>query len=236
MNRLLFSAGAVALAFSAHSALAADMPTRVAKAAPAYVAPMFDWSGFYVGAQAGYSWGDNDYRNLSTGDHHPFDVNGAIAGGHIGAQWQSGSWVLGLEADANWSGAEGDDGGSGGIRDTLDVRWAGSGRLRSGFAFNSSMIYVTGGWAWANVEHSRPGGSFSDTMHGWTVGVGVSVASTPNFIWSLEYRYSDYGDVEGRPINDLVRDELTEHQVTVRASWKFATGKAPAAAPLVTKY
>jgi hypothetical protein len=62
------------------------------------------------------------------------------------------------------------------------------------------------------------------------------VASTPNFIWSLEYRYSDYGDVEGRPINDLVRDELTEHQVTVRASWKFATGKAPAAAPLVTKY
>jgi outer membrane immunogenic protein len=213
---------------------AADMPARVAKAPAMVAAPIFDWSGFYVGAQAGYLWGESNF--VSDGDAFPFDIRGGLAGLHIGGQWQNGLWVLGWEADGNWSGADGDDGGAGGLLDALEIRAEGSVRARLGYASNNWLVYLTGGWAWANIEHDRATiGNFTDTLSGWTVGAGLAVAPAPNFFWTLEYRYSDYGSTSGQPGTDLLELDPRAHQVTVRASWKFATGKAPVAAPIVTK-
>jgi outer membrane immunogenic protein len=235
MHRIWQCAGALALSLASHSALAADMPVPVTKAPAMVAAPMFDWSGFYVGAQAGYLWGDSDF--VSDGTPFPYDINGALAGLHIGGQWQSGQWVVGWEADGNWSGADGDDGGAGGLVDSTDIRAEGSVRARAGYAVNNWLAYVTGGWAWANLRQNREGiGSFNDTLSGWTVGAGVAVAPAPNFFWTLEYRYSDYGSTSGIPGVDLLELEPTAHQVTVRASWKFASGKSPVAYPVATKY
>jgi outer membrane immunogenic protein len=40
------------------SSQAADLEPRTYAKAPAYVAPIFNWSGFYIGADAGYGWGN----------------------------------------------------------------------------------------------------------------------------------------------------------------------------------
>jgi outer membrane immunogenic protein len=114
LGALVFSV----LALSAASAMAADMPL---KARPVIVDPVYSWTGFYVGGNAGYSWGrsrsDSYYYSTTTGTqiatppgsvfYSPFNVNGAIAGGQVGYNWQIGGSVWGLEADAQWSGERG---------------------------------------------------------------------------------------------------------------------------------
>jgi outer membrane immunogenic protein len=101
-------------------ASAADMAPRYTKA-PAPIVEVWSWTGFYIGGNAGYSWGrsssDVSYYNTLTGlpivppagsvTSSGFDMNGAIAGGQIGYNWQSNNWVFGLEADAQWSGERG---------------------------------------------------------------------------------------------------------------------------------
>src|SRR5262245_58886530 len=75
-------------------AAAADLPARPAYRAPV-MAPVFNWSGCYLGVYGGYAWG--------TSDTSGFD--GGIAGGTIGYNWQApGSmWVFGIEADGGWT-------------------------------------------------------------------------------------------------------------------------------------
>ncbi|MBR1229187.1 MULTISPECIES: outer membrane protein [unclassified Bradyrhizobium] len=101
-------------------ASAADMAPRYTKA-PAPVVEVWNWTGFYIGGNAGYSWGrgssDVSYYNTVTGlqiappagsiTGASYDMNGAIAGGQVGYNWQSNNWVFGLEADAQWSDEKG---------------------------------------------------------------------------------------------------------------------------------
>src|SRR4051812_9249070 len=98
------------------AASAADLAARPYTKAPVMV-EVWNWTGFYIGGNAGYSWGrsntDVSYFNSVTGapivppagsvTGAGFDMNGAIAGGQIGYNWQSSNWLFGLEADAQWS-------------------------------------------------------------------------------------------------------------------------------------
>src|SRR5450759_2373628 len=78
------------------AAAAADISRRAP--APMYSpAPVFSWTGFYVGANAGYGWASTD-SGLS-------DMNGFVGGGQIGYNWQGASpLVLGIEADFQGTG------------------------------------------------------------------------------------------------------------------------------------
>jgi outer membrane immunogenic protein len=97
---------------TATSAFAADMAV---KARPMPVA-VYDWTGFYIGGNAGYSWGrsrtDVSYFNntngalLATGAGS-FDMDGWVAGGQAGYNWQRDRWVLGLEGDIQATGQKG---------------------------------------------------------------------------------------------------------------------------------
>src|SRR5436305_9061199 len=98
------------------AASAADMAPRYTKAPPAMV-EVWNWTGFYIGGNAGYSWGrsntDVSFFNTATGapivlppgsiTSRSFDMNGGIAGGQAGYNWQTGNYVLGVEADIQWS-------------------------------------------------------------------------------------------------------------------------------------
>ena len=93
MQKLLIAA--LASTFLGGSALAADMP----EAGVGY-----DWSGFYIGAQAGYGWADFEYEfntnghyNTDPGDTVDASAEGFIGGGHIGYNWQFDQMVAGLE-------------------------------------------------------------------------------------------------------------------------------------------
>ena len=110
----------LALAALGMPAGAADLPARMPVKAPILV-PVWNWTGFYVGGNVGYSWGKSDthvdYFNPVTGlpiappagstTDSKFNLNGAIGGGQFGYNWQSSNWVWGLETDIQWSGQKG---------------------------------------------------------------------------------------------------------------------------------
>ena len=133
---LLASAGILALGIA--SASAADM-RRAAPApmkAPAYVAPVFTWTGPYVGINGGYGWGSSDISApLGVGS---LDTDGWLVGGTLGYNWQMGSAVFGLEGDIAWSGIKGST-ACGGTSCEVRNNWLGTARGRLGYAMGSFM-------------------------------------------------------------------------------------------------
>jgi outer membrane immunogenic protein len=93
--------------FGVTSALAADLPARTYTKAPVYADPGYNWSGFYIGGNIGYSWGrSSDTSSLSNGagtvlftSAGSSNLDGVVGGGQAGYNWQMQNWVWGLEAD-----------------------------------------------------------------------------------------------------------------------------------------
>ena len=126
---LLASVAALGLV-AAGAASAADLPSRKGPiAAPVYMPPAFTWTGFYVGANAGYGWGNvntNGFGQVS-------DLDGFVGGGQIGYNYQMGQFVVGLEADLQAA-----DLSSGDNLGLLNVKtdYFGTVRARVGVAFD----------------------------------------------------------------------------------------------------
>src|SRR5438309_3919538 len=94
-----FLLGTVAFIAFAAPASAADLAARPYTKAPPMIAAIYDWSGFYVGANGG--WGSShDNRSLDTlgVGLGSYDATGGVAGGQLGYRWQTGGWVFGVEA------------------------------------------------------------------------------------------------------------------------------------------
>jgi opacity protein-like surface antigen len=104
MKRMLIGIAAVASLLST-GAFAADLAPYT-KAAPVYVAPVYNWTGFYIGGNVGYSWGrSRDTSTLSNGagtilftDTLRSNMDGVIGGAQMGYNWQMSNWLVGLEA------------------------------------------------------------------------------------------------------------------------------------------
>jgi outer membrane immunogenic protein len=216
---LLASVGAVALSGSA--ALAADLPSR-APPPPVYLppAPIFTWTGIYIGGQVGYAWADTheQVRGFAgfTGVGPIFfddalggSPNGVIGGAHVGYNYQIPGWswfsssgiVIGLEGSV--------DGTSMsrtviapdiGLTARTRAEVQGSIRGRVGFAWDRVLIYGTGGVAFGGfrTDFSIPlfgSNDFSTTRVGWTAGGGIEYALTNYWSIRAEYRYTDFGRV-----------------------------------------
>jgi outer membrane immunogenic protein len=214
---LLASVGAIALTGSA--ALAADLPSRAPP--PVYLppAPIFTWTGIYVGGQIGYAWtsGNNNFTGFD-----PFFAggtflttslggtpSGVIGGAHVGYNYQINQWVLGIEGSvdgtslSNTAVAAFPDGTTLSAHSTADIQ--GSIRGRLGVAWDRALIYGTGGVAFGgfntNVSIANPNvpffanGNVSSTRVGWTVGGGIDYAVTNNWSVFAEYRYTNWGSV-----------------------------------------
>jgi outer membrane immunogenic protein len=187
--------------------MAADMPVKAPVRGPApVVAAVHSWTGFYVGAHAGYGWGrttifDLDDFCLGSGTcptpSVKYSFNGAIGGAQAGYNWQAGNWVYGLEVDISLSG----------MKDTFlfrppgpavlstEIDWFGTGRLRFGYAAGSALFYATGGFAFAHVENSMGvsccSARVSDVRWGWTAGGGAEFAFAPQWTVRAEYLFVD---------------------------------------------
>src|SRR5215813_11769846 len=106
---LLAAAGLVGLSIA--PALAADLPARAYTKAPAAVAPIYNWGGFYIGINGGGGSSHNCFNMTSAGGIPlPFsvsegchDATGGLAGGQFGYRWQATNWVFGLEAQGDWA-------------------------------------------------------------------------------------------------------------------------------------
>jgi outer membrane immunogenic protein len=205
MSRLLASSAAIALLSTA--AFAADLPLPVEPIPVAPVAPPFSWTGFYIGGQGGYGWGESHIDdNGQTGLNTTFDVDGWFAGGLAGAQYQWNQIVLGVEVEGNWSDVDGSDQIGVGNFVSTDINAFGSLSGKLGFAWDRVLFYGTGGLAVGDIstEQNVPalgGISFSQdaTYWGWTAGGGIDFAVTDHIIIGAQYRYYDFGSEDFTP-------------------------------------
>src|SRR5262249_35019641 len=103
MKKILLGTTMFAGLLVAGAAQAADLKAPVYKAAQAPV--YYNWSGFYIGLNAGYSWGNSDADYVLGGvpvTSFGLKPAGFIGGGQIGYRWQSRAFVFGLAADGAW--------------------------------------------------------------------------------------------------------------------------------------
>jgi outer membrane immunogenic protein len=183
----------------AGAAQAADMPL---KAAPR-VADTFSWTGFYIGAHVGGTWGtiesalSDGNLSLPISSH---TINGFVAGGQAGYNLQVNPWlVLGVEGQFSWTDSSGRTPCAplSILGCSTDVNWIATLAGRVGFTRGHTMLYVKGGVAWADTDHNVDflGINFlssSSTRTGAMVGAGVEHAFAPNWSAKIEYNYMDF--------------------------------------------
>jgi len=177
MRRIIFTCSLAAAAIAATApAQAADLGPLLTKAPPAPV--YYNWSGSYVGANLGGSWGRESHQ-IFDGTANIFELgvtnhpDGVIGGAQIGYNWQFAPWfgwgtgtVLGIEADIQGSSQRSTLGVafsdprfgpvtfSGNVQDKLE--WFGTVRGRAGVAFDRVLWYTTGGYAFGERKLDGP--------------------------------------------------------------------------------
>ena len=186
------------------------------------VAAQSSWSGFYVGAHAGYGWGewsgDFHWQDQSMGHGYDLTTENWLYGIQVGVNHQIGKMVLGVEADVTWGDME--NSGQFQANDANDpgeyVEWGikqrlerfGTVRLRAGYLPSQNfLMYATGGLAWAQTEASQVihytkaqpvyvngVGSVEENHIGYTVGGGAEWALTPKISLKAEYLYLNFGE------------------------------------------
>jgi outer membrane immunogenic protein len=193
-------AATAALAIAASTAHAADLPGRYSPA-PAYNAlPVFTWTGFYAGLNAGYGWnvGDSRFYDPAFGTVRGRRSGGFVGGAQAGYNYQFGMFVAGVETDLQYA-AVGNKGASYGTTyyPGDSDGFFGTIRARAGVAFDRALVYGTGGFAYGDVGGNRGydtllGYHSGDEINwGWTLGGGVEYAITNNFTAKVEGLYVD---------------------------------------------
>jgi outer membrane immunogenic protein len=222
MKKLVTATAVIAAFGFVASAQAADMPMK-APMAPMMAAP-YNWTGFYVGVDGGWGRGHHD-RLTTAGFANSYDSDGGLIGGHAGYNWQSNQFVFGVEGDAHWANLKGDDAGVGGTTDETTTRFLGSIRGRVGVAWDRFLIFGTGGWAFANMNHHNTGGVPVDNSvdrNGPTAGGGFQWAFNQNWSMGVEYRHYWLGEYNLAPTGlNPFSVKTNEDTITGRISYRF---------------
>jgi outer membrane immunogenic protein len=215
----IFLASVAVLALAA-TAGAADLPRRYdpAPARSPYFAPAYNWSGFYVGINGGFGWGTSGWDSTNE-----FDVSGGLVGGTIGANWQNGAIVFGLEGDIDWSNIKGSTTAFCGLGCETSNNWLGTARGRIGYAFDRFMPYITGGLAVGDIRATTPGlPGAKETGVGWTAGGGFEFGIAGNWTAKAEYLYVDLGSFNcGFNCGPFNPDNVSFHTHVVRGGINF---------------
>ena len=212
MNRFgTAAAGLLSLAGFTGAASAADLAARTAVKAPAFVAPAYDWSGFYIGLNGG---GGSSRECLtitsnagvavfpnSEGCHN---ATGGLVGGQFGYRWQAASWVFGVEAQGDWADLKGSNSSlTAIIPATNQTRVDGIGLFTGqlGYALNNFLLYVKGGAAVTDNKYSTfftatgiVYNQASDTRWGGVAGAGIEFGFAPNWSVAIEYDHLFMGN------------------------------------------
>jgi outer membrane immunogenic protein len=241
---LLGTIGLVALGAPAY---AADLPQRPAPAPmPAVVMPyMYDWTGFYIGANGGYASNRACWGSFGTG--LPIEGCNSKAGGVFGGQggyrWQMGPVVFGAEVQGDWANMRASLPSVNFPGDTLSAKVTSIGLFTGqiGYAANAALFYLKGGGAWVNnnflVQNAAGVGLFLATSHklGATVGVGFEYGFTPNWSAGLEYDHLMMGNANNSfscaagcaAVANTISQNI--EMFTVRVNYKFG-------GPVVARY
>ncbi|TFV45794.1 outer membrane protein [Bradyrhizobium niftali] len=228
-NLLLAAVSLVALGAAA-PALAADLAARPYTKAPAMVAAIYDWSGFYIGINGGGGSSHATWDFVGVGREGSHDATGGTVGGQIGYRWQSGQWVFGVEGQGNWADFSGDNTSAlFATRNRTKIDAFGLITGQVGYAWNNVLIYVKGGAAVVSdkYEISSTAGallaSTSDTRWGGTVGAGLEYGFAPNWSVGVEYNHIFLSDKDvtfaGFAGTERIRQDVD--MGLVRLNYKF---------------
>ncbi len=241
MKKLILVGIVFAALSTVNGVLAGEVASRMPVNAP--IANAYNWTGFYLGANVGGGW---DTRSVNFSANDPaaaalfaangrpspasFKSSGVLGGAQFGYNWQvNRRWLVGIETDFDWSGMKGSSSSAGIINvgptafsATVDeqIKWFGTVRARLGYLPADNLLtYVTGGFAYGQVEHSGRysasggvgfgAGGFSiscvvgaatcltgasnGTSIGWTAGAGLEYAVWKNVTFKVEYLYVNLG-------------------------------------------
>ena len=248
MKKLLLGiAGVIALAAPAS---AADLAARPYAKAPAMIAAVYDWSGFYIGANGGWGssrkcWDNVNAAGVFVANEGCHDATGGVAGGQVGYRWQTGTWVFGLEGQGNWADFKGRN------QSLFNAAFDNESKINAfglftgqvGWAVNNVLFYVKGGAA-VTADRFRifdiPSGlvvgtTGDDTRWGGVVGAGLEFGFAPNWTAGVEYnhlfmqdRTHTFVDTTGAFFaTDRIRQDVD--LVTVRVNYRWG-------GPVVAKY
>ncbi|MEX0591378.1 MAG: outer membrane protein [Xanthobacteraceae bacterium] len=207
MKRLLLAAAAAMVA--AGSTSAADLGGRRSTPyyAPEAARSLFNWTGFYVGGNAGWGWGSA----LGT------DPSGYLIGLQAGYNFQYASGLLaGIETDIAITGIDGSAGGA-----TVSLDYVGTVRGRLGYTMDRFLVYGTGGLAYGGGEVAMGGLSNKQTHLGWTLGAGLEAMIAPNITARIEYLYADLGKETYTTVGGPLRVGIDTSIVRVGMNYKF---------------
>jgi outer membrane immunogenic protein len=205
MKRFLIGSAVVVSLLSATSGFAADLAAKPYTKAPVYVDPGYNWTGFYVGGNIGYSWGrsrdDSSLTNgagtvlFATSDRSNLD--GVVGGGQIGYNWQMQNWLWGLEADIQGTDEKGSraftcpigvctpgaiilvaPGPAVPVSLDQKIEWFGTVRGRVGvLATPKVLFYATGGLAYGEVKTSETIGLVPASFSSTSTRAGYTVGA-----------------------------------------------------------
>lgn len=212
---------------------AADL--LVEPAAAPEVASDYDWTGFYIGAQAGYFAGAASWQNIAPDTRYSEgSPEGAAYGIYGGYDVDLGSIVLGVSGQYNLTDASDTQPFVTpvlGETATFDVTGYGSIDASVGLDLGQFKPYVVVGAAAADLDIYYDGVPDEDyateTLWGWSAGIGADVALTDSLVARLEYRHADYGtkevvsEVTIPSVGDSHEIALTSDTLTAGLAFKF---------------
>lgn len=218
--------------FSTSISQAADVINETPEA-PVYE-ETFSWSGAYIGAQAGYTFGRNKL-SISNSNDFSINSNGFAGGAYAGYNWLlTNSYLLGIEGDINFSNINKDTQIVSRNNVSLDwnakTQFEGAVRARVGYAYDRWLPYLAGGVAFARVKDVfsvNVAGNTVETIDiatnrvGFTVGAGLDYAITDNVILRYEYRYSDYGTKKEDAEDNKIERKYSSNNLRLGLAYKF---------------
>jgi outer membrane immunogenic protein len=201
---VIVGAGLLSILATAGKAPAADLGAKPYAKAPQFVAPIYDWSGFYIGLNGGGASSRDclTVTNVAGAGVFPssegcHNATGGVVGSQIGYRWQTAGWVFGLEAQGDWADLKGSNPSR-----TATVPYTNQTKIDAlglftaqvGYAWNNVLWYVKGGAAVTDNKYS----SFftatdvvfnrtSETRWGGAAGTGIEIGFAPNWSVALEY-------------------------------------------------
>ena len=223
-------------------ALAADLGAGRYTKAPAYAAPIYNWTGFYIGGHVGGGVSSNQaLSGLAIGNNYAGQLLGGV---QAGADYQfAPNWVIGVEGQYSWLANNNNNALNfpGGFVYTNDRRALGSVTGRVGYTWGPGLFYVKGGYAYSDTRETLMLGNLAvpfafDSGHrnGYTVGTGVEYIFAPNWSAKVEYQYYDFGSsrfiapIAFVPYGYLRNDE---HTIKAGVNYRFNLGS-----PVVARY
>jgi outer membrane immunogenic protein len=240
--------GLAALGTAGHAS-AADMAVKAAPPAPLPV--IYNWTGFYIGANGGWAQAHNCWDFITVAGavltDGCRDVSGGVLGGQLGYRWQTGAFVFGVEGQGDWADLRGTRVSilAPAFAERTKVDGIGLFTGQIGYAWNAVLLYLKGGAAVTGTNYdilALPGNlsvaRASATRWGGTVGVGFEYGFAPNWSAGLEYDHLFMGHANNAfsVPNPIVAGALNRigqdvDMVTLRVNYHFGWG-----APLTARY